>query len=109
MQIKLLSSAQAKKKVSADGMSQDMKACITLRSEEGEDRVSQTQLTMTNQPLRRSVLMTAATHRTTQEGTDEGISGDMRKPCGCWDGQQAAHGDNRDRHPEETPHHGPVC
>lgn len=76
MQIKLLSSAQAKKKkVSADGMSQDVKACITLRSEEGEDGVSQTQLTMTNQPFRRSVLMTAAAHRTTREGR-------MRAPPG---------------------------
>lgn len=76
-------------------MLQDVDALTTHCGEEGEDSASQTQLTMTDKQFKKRAPMAAATHRTTQEGDESTFGGETRKPHGCWDGQEAAQGDNR--------------
>lgn len=64
---------------------------ITLCSEEGEDIMSQTQLTMTDKQFKRKIRMAAAAHRLTQEGMGapgggggaEGASWLLGWPGGC--------------------------
>lgn len=82
-------------------MLQDVKALITVCSEEGEDSVSQTQLTMTDKQFKRSSLMAAAAHRMTQEGTRgslvaAGMASRLLKVT------------TETGIPKESPHHGPV-